>query len=63
MKIKQARGRNSLHVVAPLPLIAAVKNAAVRDVMTMSEYVRRAIIHQLRSDGIDLAPLQRADAA
>ena len=59
---KQSR-RNSLQVIAPQPLITAVKTAAGRDLMTSSEYVRRAIIHQLRADGIDVNASAQSSAA
>jgi hypothetical protein len=45
----------SLHVLAPESLTAAVKAAAARDLTTTSEYVRRAVVERLRSDGIDPA--------
>jgi hypothetical protein len=45
----------SLHVLAPESLTAAVKAAAARDLTTASEYVRRALVERLRSDGIDPA--------
>jgi hypothetical protein len=47
----------SLHVLAPESLTAAVKEAARRDLTTSSEYVRRALVERLRSDGIDPASL------
>jgi hypothetical protein len=49
----------SLHVLAPESLIAAVKTAAARDLTTASEYVRRAVVERLRSDGIDPRPSHR----
>jgi hypothetical protein len=50
----------SLHVLAPSSLTAAVKAAAARELTTNSEYIRRAVIERLRSDGID--PAQFAPA-
>jgi hypothetical protein len=49
----------SLHVLAPESLTAAVKAAAARDLTTASEYVRRAVVERLRSDGVDPARLAR----
>jgi hypothetical protein len=43
----------SFQVLAPESLAAAVKEAARRDLTTSSEYVRRALVERLRSDGID----------
>jgi hypothetical protein len=47
----------SLHVLASKSLTAAVKAAAARDLTTASEYVRRALVERLRSDGVDPARL------
>jgi hypothetical protein len=45
----------SLHVLAPRSLTDAVKAAAARELTSNSEYIRRAVIERLRSDGIDPA--------
>jgi hypothetical protein len=53
--------RNLIQVLAPSSLTAAIKEAAARDLTSNSEYVRRALLERLRSDGIDptrFAPLQ-----
>jgi hypothetical protein len=43
-------------VIQVLPeLSAALRLAANRDLQTVSEYVRRAVIERLRADGIDPA--------
>jgi hypothetical protein len=45
--------RTVLQLCAPPALTVAVKNAAAREMTTISEYVRRVLIDRLRSDGID----------
>jgi hypothetical protein len=52
--------RNTIHLVAPWSLTAAINAAAARELTTKSEYVRRAVIERLRVDGIN--PSQRAPA-
>jgi hypothetical protein len=49
----QDGSRTMLQLCAPPTLTAAVKLAASREMMTLSEYVRRVLIDRLRSDGID----------
>ena len=53
----------SLHVLAPRSLTAAVKEAAARELTTNSEYIRRAVIQRLRSEGIDPAQFEPNAAA
>jgi hypothetical protein len=56
----------SLHVLAPRSLTDAVKEAAARELTSNSEYIRRAVIARLRSDGIDpakFAPARQSNAA
>ncbi len=50
-----AEKRNSFQIVAPWSLTAAVKVAAEREMTSVSDYVRRALLRQLRNDGIDPA--------
>ena len=50
---RPAFSKNSLHVRAPWSLTSAIREAAEREMTTTSEYARRALIAQLRSDGID----------
>ena len=52
---RQAHPRNSLQVRAPRSLTAAVREAAGREMTSASEFVRRAVIKELRSNGIDPA--------
>jgi hypothetical protein len=54
---------DSLHVLAPRSLTAAVKEAAARELTTNSEYIRRAVIAQLRADGIDPTQPAQPNAA
>jgi hypothetical protein len=42
-----------LHVLAPSALVEAVKQAAAREMSTVSDYIRRALLHRLRTDGVD----------
>jgi hypothetical protein len=44
--------RNTIHLVAPCSLTAALKEAAARELTTTSEYTRRALIDRLRHDGV-----------
>jgi hypothetical protein len=53
----------SLHVLAPRSLTDAIKEAAARDLTTSSEYVRRALLDRLRSDGIVPAARPQSNAA
>jgi hypothetical protein len=52
---REAHSRNSLQVRAPRCLTAAVREAAGREMTSTSEFVRRAVIKELRSNGIDPA--------
>jgi hypothetical protein len=47
---------------APEALRAAVEIAADRELTSASAYTRRAIINQLRADGIPLTPFDQAAA-
>jgi hypothetical protein len=53
--------RNTIHLVAPWSLTAALKEAAARELTTSSEYVRRAVIARLRSDSVDPARFASAE--
>jgi hypothetical protein len=44
-----------LQAAAPPALVAAVKRAADREFMSLSEYIRRSLVDRLRADGIDPA--------
>jgi hypothetical protein len=46
---------NSLHVRVPQSLTSAIRDAAERELMSPSEYTRRALVEKLRADGIDPA--------
>jgi uncharacterized membrane protein len=59
---RPASSKNSLHVRAPWSLTSAIREAAEREMTTTSEYARRAILAQLRSDGIDPAAYSPAPA-
>jgi hypothetical protein len=43
-----------LQASAPSILAAAVKDAADRELLTVSEYIRRALIARLQADGVRL---------
>jgi hypothetical protein len=53
--------RNTIHLVAPSSLTAAIREAATRELTSNSEYVRRAVIERLRSDGVDPARFTPAE--
>jgi len=53
--------RNTIHLVAPCSLTAALKEAAARELTTPSEYTRRALVERLRSDGVDPARFGSAE--
>ena len=42
-----------LQLAAPPVLAQAVKEAADRELLTISEYIRRTLIDRLRADGVD----------
>jgi hypothetical protein len=47
--------KTTLQLAAPPVLVEAVKNAAERELLTISEYIRRTLIARLQADGICLA--------
>jgi hypothetical protein len=53
--------KNALHVRAPGALTSAIRDAAARELMTPSEYTRRAVVEKLRRDGV--LPTQALPAA
>lgn len=56
----QDSSRKLLQLQAPPALTAAIKLAADREMTTISEYVRRALIDRLRAGGIDPAAAKSA---
>jgi hypothetical protein len=52
---RPAFSKNSLHVRAPRSLTSAIRDAAERELMSPSEYIRRALVEKLRADGINPA--------
>lgn len=52
-----------IEIRAPKNFPAALARAADSDLTTVSEYARRAILNQLRADGIDPAALSTKHAA
>jgi hypothetical protein len=52
MEPRMSAKRNTIHLVAPRSLTAALKEAAARDLTTTSEYTRRALVERLRHDGV-----------
>jgi hypothetical protein len=48
-----------LHIRAPAALAEAVRSAAARDMGSISDFVRRCLLKELRSLGIDPAINQR----
>jgi hypothetical protein len=55
--------RQSRQLLAPPNLTAAVKEAAEREMTTTSEFVRRLVIKELRSNGIDPCEFAPAPAS
>jgi hypothetical protein len=53
MSATQVHSRNSIQVLAPWSLRAALKEASARELTSISEYTRRALIAKLRADGLD----------
>jgi predicted HicB family RNase H-like nuclease len=41
-----------IHLIATQPLVAAVTSAAHRNLISINAYVRRALMNQLKEDGI-----------
>ena len=58
---RPASSKNSLHVRAPMSLTSAIRDAAERELMSPSEYTRRALVEKLRRDGA--LPMQPLPAA
>jgi hypothetical protein len=58
--------RNLIQVLVPSSISAALREAAAHELTSHSEYVRRAVIERLRSDGHDparFAPAQPSAVA
>jgi len=53
----QLEYRNSVLIKARVPAVLqqTIKFAAKRELMTPSEWMRRAIVEKLRSDGVEMA--------
>jgi metal-responsive CopG/Arc/MetJ family transcriptional regulator len=45
-----------LQVRTPAELVHAIDKTASRELVTRSDYVRRAVIERLRADGVKLQP-------
>jgi hypothetical protein len=50
---RHVHSRNSIQVLAPWSLRAAIKEASARELTSVSEYTRRALIEKLRAAGLD----------
>jgi hypothetical protein len=55
MSTDHASSKSAVHVRAPVALTAAIREAAGRELMSPSEYCRRALVEKLRRDGVDPA--------
>jgi hypothetical protein len=55
MSVNVQAKRNLIQVLVPSSISAAIREAATRELTSNSEYVRRAVIARLRSDGVDPA--------
>jgi hypothetical protein len=53
--------RNLIQVLVPWSISAAIKEAAAHKLTSNSEYIRRALVERLRSDGVDPARFAPAD--
>jgi hypothetical protein len=53
MKAKVLDYSARLNVFAPPPLVAAVSDAATKNMTTVSSYVRAAVLAKLRADGFE----------
>ena len=54
------RFTEDLRVRCPSSLANAIDKAATRDLMSVSEYVRRSVIDRLKADGIDPSAITNA---
>ena len=63
MSVNAQAKRNLVQVLVPESLTAAIKEAAAHELTSHSEYVRRAVIERLRSDGHDPARFAQSSAA
>jgi hypothetical protein len=52
---RPASSKNSLHVRVPHILTSAIRDAAERELMSPSEFTRRALVEKLRRAGVDPA--------
>jgi hypothetical protein len=55
MSVTAQAKRNLIQVLVPSSISAALREAAAHELTSHSEYVRRAVIERLRSDGHDPA--------
>jgi hypothetical protein len=55
MSVNAQAKRNLIQVLVPSSISAALREAAAHELTSHSEYVRRAVIERLRSDGHDPA--------
>jgi uncharacterized protein with beta-barrel porin domain len=53
--------RNLIQVLVPWSISAAIKEAAAHELTSNSEYIRRALVERLRSDGVDPARFAPAE--
>jgi hypothetical protein len=51
MSVNAQAKRNLIQVLVPSSISAAIREAAAHELTSHSEYVRRAVIERLRSDG------------
>jgi hypothetical protein len=51
---QRARFRTAIQILAPTSLRSAVQEAAARELTTVSEYTRRALVARLRQDGVQV---------
>jgi hypothetical protein len=52
MSVNAQAKRNLIQVLVPSSISAAIREAAAHELTSHSEYVRRALIERLRSDGV-----------
>jgi hypothetical protein len=53
--VQKTSRKRTLQLAAPPVLVEAVKDAADRELLTISEYIRRTLIARLQADGVHLA--------
>ena len=61
-RVRQRRLTENMVVRCPVAMRRAIDGLADRELISSSDYVRRAVLRQLHTDGIDIDALREAVA-